>query len=259
MLVKHALQRGGSMARAILVDMFYPKVCPGCGLRGVWLCEICRETVPVLDHAICLKCGSPQHQPPHENHHCRIVEHDTGQARAAYPYTGWSAAAVRRFKYGDEPSRADDLASRMLPMLADIGTIDVVVPVPLHASKLNLRGYNQSELLATRIAAHANRPMTPLLIRTRATRAQVDLDRTSRHDNVAGAFSLNPDWAVSPGQRVLLIDDVRTTGATTDACATVLTRDAKAQSVSVLTFAQELSAAELHRLMQTVSVSPLQR
>lgn len=249
--MKWALQHGSSMARAILVEVLYPKVCPGCGLRGVWLCDICQESVPPLDHDICLKCGSPVHEP----HLCQLAGQHVDRARAAYPYTGWAAASVRRFKYGDEPTRAEDLAVRMLSTVAAFGAIDVVVPVPLHSSKLNLRGYNQSELLATRIAAHANLPTKPLLLRTTATRPQVTLDQRSRHANVAGAFSLNPEWSIPAGQRILLIDDVRTTGATTDACAKVLKEDAGAQSVSVLTFAHELSDAELQRWMQPVSES----
>lgn len=255
--MKQTLQRGSSMARAILVEVLYPKVCPGCGMRGIWLCELCRETVPALDHAICVECGSPQ--PLDERHRCQLAGRYVESARAAYPYTGWAAASIRRFKYGDEPTRAEDLAVRMLPMLAAFGTIDVVVPVPLHVSKLNLRGYNQSELLATRIAVHARLDTKPLLIRTKATRPQVTLDQRSRQDNVADAFSLSPEWAIPPGHRILLIDDVRTTGATTDACAKVLKEDARAHSVSVLTFAQELSHAELQRWMQAITVLPPRR
>ncbi len=250
--MKQALQRGSSMARAILVEVLYPKVCPGCGLRGMWLCEICRTLVPALDLNICLECGSPDH----ERHRCPVAGQHVDRARASYPYTGWVAASIKRFKYGDEPARAEDLAARMLPMVAAFGAIDVVVPVPLHASKFNLRGYNQSELLATRIAARANLPMKPLLIRTTATRPQVTLDRQSRHENVTGAFSLNPEWSIPAGQRILLIDDVRTTGATTDACAKVFKEDARTRSVFVLTFAQELSNAELRRWRQSISASP---
>lgn len=144
-------------------------------------------------------------------------------------------------------------------MLAAFGMIDVVVPVPLHARKLDLRGYNQSELLAARIAAHAKLSTKPLLIRIKATRPQVTLDQRSRRENVAGAFSLNPEWAIRPGQRILLIDDVRTTGATTDACAKVLMDDGRADSVSVLTFAQELSNENLLRWLEAISVSPSRR
>lgn len=232
-----------------LVEVLYPKVCPGCGLRGLWLCEYCHDLVPALDHAICTACGSPMI----DGHRCQLAGHVVAKARSVYPYTGWVAAALRRFKYGDEPTRAEDLARRMFPTVAAFGGIDAVVPVPLHPRKLELRGYNQSALLADWIASRARLPMKPLLLRTRATRAQVTLDRRNRHDNVAGAFSLNQAWATPPGLRILLIDDVRTTGATTEACAKVLTDHAGAMSVSVLTFAQELPEAELQRWMESFS------
>lgn len=246
------VRRFASIARATLVEVLYPKVCPGCGLRGMWLCENCKTTVPQLLFNICESCGSPNNTP----HHCDGLGPQVAKARAVYPYTGWVGASIRRFKYGAEPTRAEDLAACMIPLLAAFGRIDVVVPVPLHPKKLNLRGYNQSELLARRIALHADLPMTSLLIRTRATQPQVQLDRENRHANVADAFALDPMRAIAPGKRILVIDDVRTTGATTNACATVLKLKAKAESVSVLTFAQEISNAELQRWMHSLTASP---
>lgn len=248
------LRRLASMARSILVDVVYPKVCAGCGMRGLWVCESCEASVPSLTQHICVRCGSPASP----EHRCQTLGPHVTTARAAYPYTGWAGASIRRFKYADEPTRAEDLAARMIPLLAAFDCPSVIVPVPLHPKKLNLRGYNQSELLAERIAAQTNLPMKPLLIRIRATRSQVTLDRQSRHHNVAEAFALSPDWATPQGERILLIDDVRTTGATTDACAKVLKEDAKAEAVSVLTFAQELSKEGLQRWMQVLNAPPSQ-
>ncbi len=147
----------------------------------------------------------------------------------------------------------------MVPLLPAFGHLDAIVPVPLHSRKLDLRGYNQSELLATRIAAQSKLPMKPLLIRTRATQSQVSLDQHNRRQNVKGAFALNPRWAVPEGQHFLLIDDVRTTGATTDACAKVLMEEAKADAVSVLTFAQEFPSSEMERWLEGLSALPSTR
>jgi len=244
MTTTHDLRRLAEAARNILVDVLYPKTCPGCGLRGVWLCDVCNGTVPLLLQNICDACGSPTHEP----YGCRAGQ-SVAKARAAYPYAGWAGASVRRFKYGNEPARAEDLAARMVPVLAEFGAVDVVVPVPLHPKKLELRGYNQSELLAKHVASAAKLPMRSLLIRTRATLPQVTLDRQRRHLNVTDAFALNTDWAIEAGRHVLLIDDVRTTGATTDACALVLKQGVGAASVSVLTFAQELSQTDLARII----------
>jgi len=252
MIVTRDLRRLSVTARNLLVDVLYPKICPGCGMRGMWLCDVCDATLPPLLQNICEACGAPTHEP----YGCRAKGQWIAKARAAYPYAGWAGASIRRFKYGDEPTRAEDLAARMMPFLGKFGAIDVVVPVPLHSKKLELRGYNQSELLARHVAAGAGLPMRSLLIRTRATLPQVTLDRQRRHVNVADAFALNPEWAIDAGRRILLIDDVRTTGATTNACALVLQEAANAASVSVLTFAQELSQPELQRWVDSLTGLP---
>lgn len=247
------LRRLSVAARNILVDVLYPKTCPGCGMRGMWLCDQCTTTLPLLLQHICDACGSPTHEP----YGCRAKGPAVARARAAYPYAGWAGAGIRRFKYGNEPARAEHLAARMMPVMAEFGAIDIIVPVPLHPKKLELRGYNQSELLAGHIAAWAGLSMRSLLIRTRATLPQVTLDRQRRHDNVMDAFALDPGWATEAGRNFLLIDDVRTTGATTNACALVLKDEARAASVSVLTFAQELSQTELERWVESLIGSPV--
>jgi predicted amidophosphoribosyltransferase len=88
-------------------------------------------------------------------------------------------------------------------------------------------------------------PVVSLLERTRPTLPQVDLDERQRQENVAGAFALDPSWSMTPGKRIALIDDVRTTGATTEACAAVLCLGGLASQVSVVTFAREVVDAEL--------------
>lgn len=252
MIATRDLRRLSMAARNVLVEVLYPKTCPGCGMRGMWLCDVCNETLPLLLQNICEACGSPIHEP----YGCQAKGQWVAKARAAYPYAGWAGASVRRFKYGNEPARAEEFAARMMPVLGEFGAIDVVVPVPLHSKKLELRGYNQSELLAMHVAAAAGLPMKSLLIRTRATLPQVTLDRQRRQVNVTDAFALNPDWAIEAGRRILLIDDVRTTGATTNACALVLKAELGAASVSVLTFARELSQMELERWVKSITGSP---
>ncbi len=252
MIATRDLRRLSVAARNILMDVLYPKTCAGCGMRGMWLCELCSATLPLLLQHICDACGSPTHEP----YGCRAIGPSVAKARAAYPYAGWAGAAIRRFKYGNEPARAEHLAARMIPVLREFGAIDIVVPVPLHPKKLELRGYNQSELLARHIAAEMGLPVRSLLIRTRVTLPQVTLDRQRRHANVADAFGLDPGWAIEAGRNIMLIDDVRTTGATTDACALVLKEEARAASVGVLTFAQELSQTDHERWTESLTGSP---
>ncbi len=165
-------------------------------------------------------------------------------ARSAYAYTGWVPNAVKAFKYGDEWSRGPDLARHMLAAIADLGPVDIVVPVPLHANKLRTRGYNQSRMLADGVADALGARCLPLVTRVRETAPQVTLDRESRQANVRGAFALDPAYAPPPGLRFLLVDDVRTTCSTINACALALSQLVPAR-ISVATFALDLQAREL--------------
>jgi ComF family protein len=151
---------------------------------------------------------------------------------------------MRSFKYTDEWSRAAHLASTMLPMLPVFGDLDAIVPVPLHESKFRKRGYNQSALLAQSLAESIGTPMMPLLVRTRETASQVDLSREDRMVNVAGAFALNPSWEPAAGSRFLILDDVRTTSSTLNACANTLLRTGP-KSIVVATLALDIPKREL--------------
>ncbi|MBA3378889.1 MAG: ComF family protein [Chloroflexia bacterium] len=151
---------------------------------------------------------------------------------------------MRSFKYADERSRAAHLAELMFPMLDIMGQFNAIVPVPLHADKLRRRGYNQALLLATAIGAHLDVPVQQMLIRTRDTVSQVKLNRDERLANLTGAFSLDPHWAPAPGARLLLVDDVRTTGSTLNACASQLVRTGP-RRIAVATLALDLPPREL--------------
>lgn len=134
-------------------------------------------------------------------------------AMAALRFGGPLASALRRFKYGARPELARPLALAMCARArrAAVG-LDVIVPVPLHASRLRERGYDQTSLLAGELVRHLEMPRRlELLSRQRATATQASLDRSGRLANVAGAFVASPRVE---GLSVLLLDDVRTTGAT---------------------------------------------
>jgi ComF family protein len=118
----------------------------------------------------------------------------------------------------------------------DPATVDVVCPVPLHQSRLRDRGFNQSELLAESVAEAIERPLKHLLDRTRPTLPQVDLPAASRVQNVRDAFAVRLEEVIA-NQRVLLIDDLSTTGATMLECARALRR-AEAEEVRVFTLAR---------------------
>lgn len=202
---------------------------------------MCASSAPRLDMGICFRCGTPAQATCRS---CAQLDRSIHLARAAFPYMGWVSNAMRSFKYSDEWSRAEHLASTMLPMLAVFGELDAIVPVPLHESKLRKRGYNQAALLAQSLAASIGIPMMPLLVRTRETASQVELSREDRWANVAGAFGLNPKWSPTAGSRILLLDDVRTTSATLNACANTLLRTGP-KRIFVSTLALDIPRREL--------------
>jgi ComF family protein len=197
-----------------MLELLAPALCAGCDLPLTGdeaLCEACQ---PLLEPA------PPELRPP-------------APAAAAYCYQGPLADAVRRIKYAGRSENARPLA-RLLgeAAVAYAGCVDCVVPVPLHPRKLALRGCNLSALLARGVAARLGvRLEVGWLRRVRATRAQAGLVAELRADNVRGAFAASP---VHPNrQHVLLIDDVRTTGATSEAAADAL----RAQGHEVLCLA----------------------
>lgn len=144
------------------------------------------------------------------------------EAYSLLAFEGASRALVHALKYGRRVSAASDLVRAVLPVLPELPLhgIGVVVPVPLHAARLRERGFNQAALLAAGLAGALDRPVAHALRRNRATREQAGLDRAHRLENVANAFA--PGRARIDGARVLLVDDVVTTGATLAAAAGAL-------------------------------------
>jgi ComF family protein len=169
-------------------------------------------------------------------------------ARAAVAYEGAARTVVQSLKYRDM-MEAGHLMARMMARAASdlISAADAIVPVPLHRWRLWRRRFNQAALLAQWLSVATGRPYAPdVLLRTKATRQQVGLDHDARRKNVRRAFHV-PDNArpLVGGRRVVLVDDVRTTGATAEACAKAL-KSAGAAHVSLVTFALVLDPKRLH-------------
>ena len=159
---------------------------------------------------------------------CKGVDFGFESARAPLRYEGVGKRIVHALKYeGYLPV----VGKLMVPMMRDVlsGNFDVVVPVPLHPSRLRRRGFNQAGLIANGLADKIKKPVSDRLEAVRKTRDQVDLSATGRRANVEGAFRAR---GVVRG-RALLVDDVFTTGATMSACAGAL-RKAGAEEVHAL-------------------------
>jgi ComF family protein len=211
-----------------LLTLLFPDRCPACDAltATLGLCHRCALSLYPTAPA-CPICALPGHAEVTCSR-CRLHPPPWRSARVPYRYGGELAAAIKRFKWGGDKSSgrselARPLGSLLAPALRDLA-VDVVVPVPLHPTRIRERGFSQALALAlsTRTLARLDAPVVPgLLARRRPTVVQSGLGRSAREHNVAGAFVV-PEPGRVKGRRVLLIDDVITTGATVGACARAL-------------------------------------
>ena len=237
-----ALPRAGPL-RAIeeFLEIFFPPACAACGrvlpVRGA-LCLRCELDSQRIPEQRCRRCAEPGDFPKELCPRCRIRPPDFERAVAPFAHEGPIARAIHRFKYEDHPELAPQLTELLLPAAAAWmeGAIPTACAIPLHALRFRKRKYDQAQLLARELAGRLGIPFAPqCLRRVRETQRQVGLHEDERERNLAGAFA-----ATSSPKRVLLIDDVLTTGATARAASAAL-RGAGAKEVRVLTIARALS------------------
>lgn len=227
----------------LLIDALLPPLCLGCKVvvaEPGTLCPSCWSQVVFLAPPFCDRCGLPfefDPGPGAECGQCLQTPPRYGRARSVFRYDDASKVMVLRFKHGDRIEAAPAFARWMVRAGADLlAEADVLVPVPLHRWRLVSRRYNQAALLAMGVARLSGVAAIPdLLERRRRTPPQGHLGHDARARNVAGAFAVHPGrGAALAGKRVVLIDDVLTSGATVSECVKVLVRGGAA-SVDVLT------------------------
>ena len=239
----HAGMRTGLRAA---VDLVLPPTCLSCrkpvGAAG-GLCPACWTGMGFIERPYCERLGTPFVSDDGDATVSPAAIADPpayDRARAAARFGDIARDLVHFLKYGDRLDLAAPLGGWMAragrELLSDA---DELVPVPLHWSRLWQRRFNQSAMLARAISVRANVPVADdILVRTRATRPQVGLARKERARNVQGAFSVEKSARVRVrGRKLIVIDDVLTSGATADACARVLRR-AGAARVDVLVLAR---------------------
>lgn len=205
-------------------------------LMGQHLCPDCVCLFTVADPPVCTCCGLIFKSRQGENHFCGdclAAGKAFGRARAAGVYDQALMAVIHAYKYDGKVHLAGPLSKLLAAVYAlhwPKDAIDLVLPVPLHPARLRQRGFNQAWLL---IRSWKHRAAHDILHRTRRTIPQTGLGRKERLKNVKGAFAVKKPAAVK-NRRVLLVDDVYTTGATVQECARILKKSHAAQ-VDVLT------------------------
>ena len=223
----------------VVLDVLFPARCVGCGAYGSFLCQSCQGELPRARPPRCPICWQPQRQGVPCGR-CREERPVFQGARSLYLYEGAAREAVHALKYNYVSALAQPMARLMAAYVEEEEVIeaDLLAAVPLYVRRQRLRGYNQSLLLARELSRLCGLPLAERgLARRRNTPPQArSADAEARKRNVADAFVA--DRRRVEGKRVLLIDDVMTTGATLDACAGAL-RQAGAASVWALTFARE--------------------
>ena len=235
------------IGRAV-VDGILPPRCLACGAivdEPDALCGPCWAAMTFFAPPWCAVCGLPFPHPMGENAVCADCARDRpswDRARAVMRYDKHSRRLVLALKHGDRTHLARALGGWMRRAGAEVlDGADLILPVPLHWTRLFARRYNQAGLLAHAIRAAGGPPVAPdWLVRRRRTPSQGRLGAVARARNVRGAFALRPGRSIR-GKRIVLIDDVLTTGATVEECARVLRRGG-AEFVGVLTLARALRA-----------------
>ncbi len=220
------------------VDWVFPPRCGGCDQSGERWCEDCQQKVTRLGETCCECCGEPLEQPG-LCEQCRRRPPAFKALRSWCAYRDPARQAIHRLKYRRDIGLAEALAAPLLGQVHALGwKIDVVTSVPLSPARLRQRGYNQASMLAYPVALSLGKPFRAgLLVRNRDTASQVGLSAAERERNVQGAFSARP----VPGQSILVIDDVITTGSTMNACAQAL-QAAGATAVYGLSYARAIIA-----------------
>jgi ComF family protein len=232
----------------ILLDFALPPRCAGCGIivgDVHSFCTDCWGEVQFLGAGACGICGVPLEATEADTcARCLAAPPLIVRTRAAVAYDEISKSIALRLKYGRKVALAKTMARFMAPLAGELPADAVLVPVPLHRRRTWARGFNQAALVASELSKRLGlRADTALLKRVRPTPPLKGMSLSQRKRTVQGAFRVAQDADLG-GRTVVLVDDVLTTGSTSEACAKALQR-AGAARVELLSWARVLRPAQL--------------
>ena len=233
-----------------MLDFALPPRCPACGVIVAQVdnfCADCWRQIEFLGSGGCDTCGLPlQATEAEQCAACLAKPPRIQRTRAAVAYDDLSRGLAIRLKYGRKVAIARTMARYMAQLIGSEGADQVLVPVPLHRTRLWRRGFNQSALVARELSRRLGIKAEPLALRRiRRTPPLKGMTPLQRRKTVAGAFRVADQAAVS-GKTVILIDDVLTTGSTAEACARTLKR-AGAARVELVSWARVVRPSQLMR------------
>lgn len=220
------------------LDLIFPHRCTFCdNICKEPACPACKDAVKLVSPPFCTVCGIPFKSEAISSHTCGDCMREKryfSWARGVLIYDDATAKAIQRFKYNRDTTYSRALGS-IISGHSELKGFDMVVPVPLHIKRLKERGFNQSLLLAKEVGKRHRMTVDPFALkRIRWTAPQVNLTWKERELNVKGAFEVRKDVK---GKRILLVDDVYTTGATVRECSKVLKKSG-AKDICILTLAR---------------------
>ena len=214
-----------------VLPVFYPRHCPFCEELlpyGHMICESCQRKLPIIHGPSCYRCGKPLNDDRLELcYDCRIFPKSFEEGLSLFLYNNMMRHAIVSFKYHNQRYYADFFVHAILRMhLQKIKSwnLQAILPVPVHKNKKKKRGYNQAALLADQLAFYLNLPSyDDYIIRKIDTIPQKQFSPQARLNNLNQAFTLNPKYKTRQiPLRVMIIDDIYTSGATMESCTRLL-------------------------------------
>ena len=229
-----------NMLSTLVDSLFVDYKCIFCNTETIndsRVCSTCEEKLKIILSSICDKCGALIDKSDVVCAYCFDKKYVFSKHRSCFIYSELSSTPVKLLKYEKKKYLAKSLAKIMFALNKDIfHNVDIITFVPMTTERKRNRGYNQSEEICKVLSDITKIPVKPLLIKNHSTSHQADLNFIDRTKNLKGSFAINDKYIeLLKGKRVLIVDDVFTTGSTLNECSRVLLKS-KAKEVRALTF-----------------------